>query len=164
MQGGCTQVCDFRTYQDSRLLYCIHDIVWLLFHRSEATIFKTTSCRGNWVSCRNTATFLWVPLKGAPNLARALPPTPFLIFHLSRCKCVQRHLQTYIHTHTYIHESGCLWLFLVCCLLMAVDGLFVVCRWLLCCLLIAVDGLFVEEHLQENIQVPLTWLFRLPFL
>ena len=72
---------------------------------------------------------------------------------------------TNIHPHALIHnESGCLWLFLVCCLLMAVDGLFVVCRWLLCCLLIAVDGLFVEEHLQENIQVPLTWLLRLPFL
>jgi hypothetical protein len=80
VQGGRTQVCDFRTYQDSRLLYCIYDIVWLLFHRSGATVFKTTSCRGNWVSCRNTATFLWVPLKGAPNLARALPPTPFFDF------------------------------------------------------------------------------------
>ena len=76
--------------------------------------------------------------------------------------CAKTSTNIHPHTHTYIHESGCLWLFLVCCLLMAVDGLFVVCRWLLCCLLIAVDGLFAEEHLQENIQVPLTWLLRPP--
>ena len=76
--------------------------------------------------------------------------------------CAKTSTNIHPHTHTCTHESGCLWLFLACCHLMAVDGLFVVCRWLLCCLLIAVDGLFVEEHLPENIQVPLTWLLRPP--